>query len=151
MYQPDRSSLIYTSLTHHVDIKLRKHPISSFILPTPKIPGTDLAGTVILAPDDSPFSVGDEVIAMMPMLFWSFGASAQYAAVPITLLAPKPQNVSFLEASSLPLVGTTVITGFDSVLAKLGGKDSLQNSKILVQAGSGGVGSFAVQYAKHGC
>jgi alcohol dehydrogenase len=132
-----------------IDIKLRKHPISSLVLPTPKIPGTDFSGTVV-ASDSPEYSAGDEVIAMMPMLFWTFGASAEYAAVPISLLAPKPKNMSFLEASSLPLVGITVVTGFDSVLEKLGGEGALQNSKILVQAGSGGVGSFAVQYAKHG-
>jgi alcohol dehydrogenase len=133
-----------------VDIKLRKHPISSLILPTPKIPGTDISGTVVASAAGSEYSAGDEVIAMMPMLFWSFGASAEYAAVPISLLAPKPKNISFIEASSLPLVGITVVTGFDSVLQKLGGEGALQKSKILVQAGSGGVGSFAVQYAKNG-
>lgn len=132
-----------------IDIKLRKHPISSLILPTPKIPGTDISGTVVVS-TGSEYSTGDEVIAMMPMLFWSYGASAEYAAIPISLLAPKPKNISFLEASSLPLVGITVVTGFDSVLQKLGDKDGLKKSKILVQAGSGGVGSFAVQYAKHG-
>jgi alcohol dehydrogenase len=87
---------------------------------------------------------------MLPMLFWSFGASAEYAAIPLSLLAPKPKNLSFIEAAALPLVGTTVVTGFDGVLEQLGGEGSLRNSKILVQAGSGGVGSFAVQYAKHG-
>jgi alcohol dehydrogenase len=124
--------------------------MSSFILPIPKIPGTDLAGTIVTAPLGSEFSSGDEIIAMLPMLFWSFGASAEYAAVPLNLLAPKPKNLSFVEASALPLVGTTVVTGFDAVLKALGGECSLLNSKILVQAGSGGVGSFAVQYAKHG-
>jgi alcohol dehydrogenase len=84
---------------------------------------------------------------MMPMLFWNYGSSAEYAAVPVTLLAHKPKNISMVEAASIPLVGTTVVTGFASVLEREG---TLEKKKILIQAGGGGVGSFAVQYAKHG-
>mmetsp|Transcript_22451 Transcript_22451/g.23130 ORF Transcript_22451/g.23130 Transcript_22451/m.23130 type:complete len:274 (+) Transcript_22451:419-1240(+) len=85
---------------------------------------------------------------MMPMLFWSFGASAEYAAIPISLIAPKPKNISFVQAAAIPLVGTTVVTGFNSVLETMN-QTSLENCKVLIQAGGGGVGSFAIQYAKN--
>lgn len=85
----------------------------------------------------------------MPMLFWSFGASAEYAAIPISLIAPKPKNISFVQAAAIPLVGTTVVTGFNSVLETMN-QTSLENCKVLIQAGGGGVGSFAIQYAKNG-
>jgi NADPH:quinone reductase-like Zn-dependent oxidoreductase len=118
----------------------------------PKIPGTDIAGIVEWVPANcSEFQLGQEVYAMMPLLFWSWGATAEYAAVPISLLAPKPSSLNMLEAASLPLVGLTVMQGFKLVLDAIdAGADGLKNSKILVQAGSGGVGSMAVQYAKHG-
>jgi NADPH:quinone reductase-like Zn-dependent oxidoreductase len=134
-----------------VDIKLRKNPISSIILPKPKVPGTDISGVVTLAPDGCLYPPGTEVIAMMPLLFWTFGSSAEYAAVPISLLALKPKNINFIEAAALPLVSTTVVTGFSLVLDAIGeGDTALVGAKILVHAGGGGVGSFAIQYAKNG-
>mmetsp|Transcript_3316 Transcript_3316/g.5181 ORF Transcript_3316/g.5181 Transcript_3316/m.5181 type:complete len:360 (-) Transcript_3316:144-1223(-) len=132
-----------------IDIKLRKHNISSVILPKPKIPGTDIAGTIVTAPAGSGFSPGDKVMAMMPMLFWTFGGCAEYAAVPVKLLCHVPSSLPLSQAAALPLVSTTVVTGFSYVLDSLGGKNTLEGKKILVQAGSGGVGSIAIQWAKH--
>lgn len=141
---------IYSTCVNPIDVKLRKHPISNAVRPTPKIPGTDIAGIVISAPANSEFTVGQEVFAMMPLLFWKYGASAEYAAIPTSLLSPIPNGLSMNEAASLPLVSLTVMQGFDSVIAAKGGNiNALVGSKILVTAGSGGVGSIAVQYAKH--
>lgn len=134
-----------------IDVKLRKHPISTLIRPLPKIPGTDIAGIVVDCSSDCEFEIGQRVFAMMPLLFWTFGASAEYACVPTSLLCPIPLGVSMPEAAALPLVSLTVIEGFDSVLTAMNGDiNALRGSKILVTAGSGGVGSVAVQYAKHG-
>jgi NADPH:quinone reductase-like Zn-dependent oxidoreductase len=52
----------------------------------------------------------------------------------------KTQNCSFEEAAGLPLTGLTAIQALESV--------GIENDRILIHAGSGGVGSFAIQYAK---
>ena len=58
------------------------------------------------------------------------------------LVALKPATISHVEAASLPLVGLTTLQGFGRAGARAG-------QRILIHAGSGGVGTFAVQYAKH--
>lgn len=142
---------VFATCVNPIDIKLRKHPLSNFVRPLPKIPGTDVAGIVVQSPPNCEFLEGQKVFAMMPMLFWNFGACAEYACVPISLLSPMPSEMSMAGAASLPLVSLTVVEGFDSVLRAMKGDiNSLRGSKILVTAGSGGVGSVAIQYAKYG-
>lgn len=72
----------------------------------------------------------------------TIGTFAQTIALDASFFAPKPAKLTHVEAASLPLVGLTVVQGLvDRARAKAG-------QRILVHAGSGGVGSFAVQYAK---
>ena len=54
----------------------------------------------------------------------------------------KPARASHVEAASLPLVGLTTLQGFEKVGARAG-------QRILIHAGAGGIGTFAVQYSKH--
>ena len=70
------------------------------------------------------------------------GTFAEQIGIDETLVAPKPATLSHAEAASLPLVGLTTLQGFGRAGARAG-------QRILIHAGSGGVGSFAVQYAKH--
>jgi alcohol dehydrogenase len=127
-----------------LDFKLRIHPIPRWLLPLPKIPGTDLAGEVLDAPAGSGFAEGDRVYAMMPPLGSSWGASAGVASVPLTMLAPMPASLDYAQAAALPLVALTVMQGVDRVVAALASVTA--GRRALVQAGSGGVGTFAVQY-----
>src|SRR5436853_566534 len=67
---------------------------------------------------------------------------AEKIALPEQFIALKPARASHVEAASLPLVGLTTLQGFEKVGARAG-------QRILIHAGAGGIGTFAVQYAKH--
>jgi alcohol dehydrogenase len=151
-----------------VDFKFRRGAVPSFMLPKPKIPGQDVAGVVvevgdqanaIKGSDDAEWKVGDRVAAMVPSLLSPWGTLAEYVAVDAKLLGRIPDNFPgdshkvgdvgggadvFASAASLPLVALTVVRAFDRV-----GYEDWTDKKVLIQAGAGGVGSFAVQYVKH--
>ena len=105
----------------------------------------DIAGVVVEvgAAVVADIRVGDRVAALIPLLGSKWGGYAQYVAVNADYIAKVPPGVSFVQAASLPLVSLTALTAFDNI------PFPYANKKILIHAGSGGVGSFAVQYAKH--
>lgn len=113
----------------------------------PVIPGWDVSGVVVqpgAAVDE--FSVGDEVIGYVREDFLSRGTLAEYVAAPVRTLARKPLNLSFEEAAGLPLCGLTAYQVLHRTLKVQDGET------VLVHAAAGGVGSFAVQLARHaGC
>ena len=104
--------------------------------------GHDLAGVVVEAGRAvTKFKVGDEVYAR-PADF-RIGTFAQYIALNEADAALKPGNISMVEAASLPLVALTVWQAFVE-------KAQLESGqKVFIQAGSGGVGTIAIQLAKH--
>lgn len=109
---------------------------------TPFVNGHDMAGVVTkVGTKVSKFKAGDEVYAR-PSDF-KIGTFAEYISVNETDLAFKPKNLSMEEASSIPLVGLTTWQALIEV-AKL-----KKGQKVFIQAGSGGVGTFAIQLAKH--
>jgi len=114
------------------------------ILPykTPLILGHDVAGVVIeTGRSVTKFKVGDEVYAR-PADF-RIGTFAEFIALAEEDTALKPKNISMVEAASIPLVALTVWQAFMD-------KGSLKNGqKVFIQAGSGGVGTIAIQLAKH--
>ncbi len=87
----------------------------------------------------SHLKVGDEVFCCAPTS--SPGTISEFVAVKAHVVLPKPSNLTFTESASTPLVGLTTISCMQAVDLKAG-------QKILIHAGSGGVGSFAIQYAK---
>ena len=103
--------------------------------------GSDFAGRVsALGSGVRAWSVGDAVWGLMPHL--TFGAIADYVAVPEQRLARAPKNLDLLEAAALPVVGTTAMTA-------LSGKARLRpGERLLVRGATGGVGSVAVQLGK---
>ncbi|MER7726066.1 NADP-dependent oxidoreductase [Streptomyces sp. NPDC096323] len=113
----------------------------------PVIPGWDVSGVVVQpgsAVDE--FAVGDEVIGYVREDFLSRGTFAEYVAAPVRTLARKPLSLSFEEAAGLPLAGLTAYQVLHRSL-RIGDGDT-----VLVHAAAGGVGSFAVQIARHaGC
>lgn len=109
---------------------------------TPFVNGHDMAGVITkTGAKISKFKVGDEVYAR-PADF-NTGSFAEYIAVNENDLALKPRNISMEEAASIPLVGLTSWQALVEI-ARL-----QKGQKVFIQAGSGGVGTFAIQLAKH--
>jgi NADPH:quinone reductase-like Zn-dependent oxidoreductase len=134
---------IYASSVNQLDTKLKSGEFK-LILPYkfPLILGHDVAGIVTkVGSKVSRFKVGDEVFAR-PRDF-SIGTFAEYIAINENDLAIKPKNISMEAAASIPLVALTVWQAFVE-------KANLQKGqKVFIQAGSGGVGTFAIQLAKY--
>ncbi|MGJ3438467.1 NADP-dependent oxidoreductase [Pseudomonas sp. Je.1.5.c] len=126
-----------------LDIKIRKGEFK-LILPfqMPLILGNDVAGSVKrIGRKVSRLRVGDEVYARVDQA--RMGGFAQFVAVKEAAVSPKPTNLSMEEAASLPLVALTAW----QALAEMANVQPGQ--KVLIHAGSGGVGSIAIQVAKH--
>jgi NADPH:quinone reductase-like Zn-dependent oxidoreductase len=128
---------------------LRGRPLFSratlgLLRPKHKILGVDVAGRVAAVGSGvTGFKAGDEVYANL--LDHGYGGFAEYVAVPVGVLSPKPANLSFEEAAAVPMAATTALQG----LRHHGEPQPTQ--KVLINGASGGVGSFAVQLAKaHG-
>jgi NADPH:quinone reductase-like Zn-dependent oxidoreductase len=114
---------------------------AAFPFKFPQVMGYDISGVVVSAPVSSAFKAGDEVYARLPNR--RPGAYAERAVVPVNLLAHKPRSLSHAEAASLPTVALTTWQAFVE-RAKL-----KSGERVLIQAGAGGVGAFAIQLAKH--
>ncbi len=108
----------------------------------PAIPSYELSGVVAAtAPDVGGVAVGDAVYALAD--FERDGAAAEYAVVPAALLAPKPQSLSHVESAAVPLAALSAWQAlFDHGRLTTG-------QRVLVHGAAGGVGSFAVQLARH--
>jgi len=109
----------------------------------PLIPGWDAAGIVSgRGAHADLFGIGDEVYAYCRKPVIGGGTYAEFVTVPQTSAALKPRNMSYEEASTVPLAGLTAYQClFDA--AKLE-----RNETILIHGAAGGVGSFAVQMAR---
>ena len=106
----------------------------------PSVLAYDVSGIVVEKGDEvRDFEIGDSVYARVPQE--QMGTLAEYVAVNGNAVSKKPENISFEEAASIPLAGLTALQSLDYVGIK-------ENDKVLIHAGSGGVGSFAIQYAK---
>lgn len=126
-----------------LDAKIRDGEFK-LILPyrLPLILGHDLAGVVIrVGAEVKGIKAGDEVYARPRD--GRIGALAARIAMHEADVAPKPRNLTMAEAASLPLVG---LTAWQVLVERAGLK---RGQKVLIQAGSGGVGTFAIQLAKH--
>lgn len=129
-----------------VDVKLRENPIPREIIPLPKVPGTDVSGVVVAAPEGSKFKAGDKVFAMLQILGQKWGACEELVAADEKLVARAPASIPLLHAAALPLVSLTVLQALAPVVDAFGGVEGARGKHVLVHAGSGGVGSIAVQY-----
>jgi NADPH:quinone reductase-like Zn-dependent oxidoreductase len=108
-----------------------------FRRPKNRVPGLDVAGTVVAVGSEvTRFQPGDDVFGM------SRGSFAEYAAAREDKLAHKPANLSFEQAAVVPISGGTALQG----LRDAGHIEPGQ--KVLIIGASGGVGTYAVQLAK---
>jgi hypothetical protein len=132
---------IYSAGVNPIDYKIIEGQLKALQkLKFPAQIGFDVAGVVIEKGDEvNNFNIGDKVYSRVsgdeP------GTFAEFIAIDCNLASHMPNNLSFNEASSLPLVALTTIQSFEKAELKA-------NNKILIHAGSGGIGTFAIQYAK---
>ncbi|MBP6116205.1 MAG: NAD(P)H-quinone oxidoreductase [Neisseriaceae bacterium] len=100
--------------------------------------GLEMAGTVVQVPADSRFKVDDAVFGLV-----AGGAYAEYVVIDESMALPLPQNFSMAQAAALPEAWLTVLLN----LKHLGQIQA--GHRVLIHAGASGVGSTAIQYAKH--
>ncbi|MFX0065502.1 MAG: NAD(P)-dependent alcohol dehydrogenase [Candidatus Hermodarchaeota archaeon] len=108
--------------------------------PKQKILGSGFTGEIVsIGKNVTDWNVGDHVYGYSE----KGGACAEYIAIPASVLAKKPTNLSFQEAAAVPGGSTPALVAFrDFATPKKG-------DKILVIGASGGIGTFAVQMAKN--
>src|SRR5256712_12240207 len=126
-----------------IDYKIRDGAVK-VLLPFsfPLILGTDLAGDVAaIGPGVTKFKRGDAVYSRLDND--RIGAFAEYALVRESAAARKPARLDYTQAASLPLVGLTAWQTLIELAQLRAGQ------KVLIHAGSGGVGTCAIQLAKH--
>lgn len=134
---------VHAAGVNQLDFKIRNGEFK-LILPyrVPFVLGHDVAGVVTqVGSRVRQFKVGDEVYSRPDDFL--IGTFAEFVAVKEESLTIKPNNITMEEAASIPLVGLTV---WQALVEKAKLK---KGQKVFIQAGSGGVGTFAIQLAKH--
>ncbi len=110
-------------------------------LELPATVGSDVAGIVVeVGSRVKRFKPGDAVFASVFDL--GRGSIAEFVAVPESVAAHKPANLDFVQAASIPMVG---LTAWQALKERIGLR---AGQKVFIPAGSGGIGSFAIQLAK---
>ncbi|MBD2294308.1 NAD(P)-dependent alcohol dehydrogenase [Anabaena sphaerica FACHB-251] len=132
---------VHASSVNPIDWKTRKGMLSILTGNNfPLILGFDVAGEVVeVGSQVTRFKPGDAIYGSTS---FPGGAYAEFAAIPENLAAPKPNNLTYEEAATIPLAALTAL----QALRDLGNIKSGQN--VLINGASGGVGIFAVQIAK---
>jgi NADPH:quinone reductase-like Zn-dependent oxidoreductase len=134
---------IHASSINPLDVRIKNGEFK-LTLPYkfPLILGHDVAGIITkVGSKVSRFKVGNEIFARVAD--FRIGTFSEYIAINENDIALKPKNISMEEAASIPLVGLTAWQAFVEK-AKIS-----KGHKVFIQAGSGGVGTIAIQLAKH--
>lgn len=138
---------VYATSINPFDSKIRSGMLKGSIpLEFPYIPGGDFSGIVTKVSDPpagGEFKVGDEVFGSAQVLSGGSGAFAEFTSANVKNTALKPKKVDFMGAASLPLVGSSAVQALEEHIKLKSGQ------KILIHGGSGGIGSIAIQLAKH--
>jgi NADPH:quinone reductase-like Zn-dependent oxidoreductase len=126
-----------------IDYMIAKGAFKPIIkLQLPVVMSSDLAGVVVEVGNRvTRFKPGDAVFASIFDL--GTGSLAEYAVVPENAAAIKPANLDFVQAASVPMVG---LTSWQALKERAGLKPG---QKVFIPAGSGGIGTFAIQLAKY--
>ncbi|MFJ5766508.1 NADP-dependent oxidoreductase [Lysinibacillus sp. NPDC093210] len=133
---------IHAASINPIDFKIRDGKVKMLLkYEMPLILGNDFSGVVIkVGKKVTRFKVGDAIYARPRKT--KIGTFAEYISVHEDDIALKPKNLSFEEAASIPLIGLTSYQALHDIMQLQKGQ------KILIHAGSGGVGTFAIQLAK---
>ncbi|WP_137790184.1 NADP-dependent oxidoreductase [Bacillus sp. E(2018)] len=133
---------IHAASINPIDFKIRDGKVKMLLsYKMPLILGNDFSGTVEqVGSKVTKFQPGDKVFGRPRKS--RIGTFAEYISVHEEDVAIAPSNISLVESASLPLVGLTTWQAFHEVIQLKAGQ------KILIHAGAGGVGTFAIQLAK---
>lgn len=133
---------VHAASINPLDTKIRMGELKLLLqYDMPLTLGNDFSGTIIEVGNGvTKFNVGDEVYGRPRAEM--MGTFTEYLSVHEADIALKPKNLSFEEAASIPLVGLTSYQALHDILGVKKGQ------KVLIHAGSGGVGTFAIQLAK---
>lgn len=134
---------VYSAGVNSLDSLIRNGEFKLFLPHKPPfVNGHDVAGVVTkVGSKVSKIKVGDEVYSRPSD--YRVGTFAEYISIDEKDVALKPKNLSMEEAGSIPLVG---LTSWQALVEIANVK---KGQKVFIQAGSGGVGTFAIQLAKH--
>lgn len=134
---------VYAASLNPIDNILRAGYLRQMLeLTFPHVKGYDVSGTVVeIGNNVKNVKIGDEVFARPNQM--DAGSIAEFARIQEDELAIKPSNLTHEQAASVPLAG---LTAWQALVTK--GKIK-EGNKVLIHAGSGGVGTLAIQIAKH--
>jgi alcohol dehydrogenase len=106
--------------------------------------GGDIAGVITEVGEGvTSFDVGEKIYGQANVVAGNSGAFAEYAATSAGQIAKMPENLDFQQAASLPLVG---VSALQALLQHI---DIQAGQKIFINGGAGGIGTVAIQIAKH--
>ena len=128
-----------------VDWKVREGYMQQMVpLQFPATLGGDFSGIITdVCSGFSGFTKGDEVYGQASVLGGGSGSFAEFLSVSSATVARKPKNVGHAEAAALPLAGVSALQALTEHI------QLASNQKILIHGGAGGIGTFAIQLAKH--
>lgn len=135
---------VHAAAVNPFDWKVREGYLKEMVpLNFPATLGGDVAGVIAeIGEDVSGFAIGDEVYGQANALSGN-GSYAEFAPVKAFSISAKPKSVDFVTAAALPLAA---VSAYQALVDHIGLKEG---QKILIQGGAGGIGSYAIQIAKH--
>ncbi len=159
---PGRNEILIQVIAFSInpmDVKVLTNPLNEIMMQLPHVPCRDFTGTVVDTSrvEDSRFMLGSIVWGMMPHPV-SDGSAREFICVEEQYLSLAPrkeremgqQRFDPVTLAGVPLVGLTVVESMEPYLNWLKSRgETAEGKRILIHGGSGGVGSFAVQYARN--
>jgi len=132
---------VHAASVNPVDWKIRAGYMKDFLpLTLPATLGADVSGTVEeVGSSAARFKRGDEVYASLGL---EAGGYAEYAVAKETIVASKPSTLDHVQAAAVPVAGLTAWQTLFEVAQLRAGQ------KVLIHGAAGGLGNFAVQFAK---
>jgi alcohol dehydrogenase len=136
---------VHSAGLNPVEGKIRDgHLKDIFPLQFPATLGTEFSGVITEVGEGVvDFKKGDEVYGQTDIRGGQFGSFTEILLMSPQFIAPKPKKLTHVEAASLPVVG---VSALQALMDTLGLK---QGQKILIHGGAGGIGTIAIQLAKH--
>lgn len=136
---------VYASSINPFDIAVRNGFVANMTdSKLPMIIGSDMSGVITEVGEGiENFNVGNKVYGQGSVLAGATGAFSEFVASPNNLIAKMPKNIDFNQAAAV------VLTGVSAVQAILENFELQKNQKILIHGGAGGIGTIAIQIAKH--